>query len=61
MKTIFKKFTLKLDFSNNNFYIIRVWLSLLKTIFKTLKTKNKCLGDHFYFLYFFEKFTKNNV
>ena len=31
-------------FSNNNFYIICVWLLLLKTIFKILKTKNKQLG-----------------
>ena len=30
---------------------MRVSLPLLRIIFKILKTKNKCLEDHFYYIY----------
>lgn len=43
-KKIFKKLKLKLV-SDNNFDIIRIWLPLLRTIFKMLKTKQKIVWE----------------
>ena len=54
--TIWKQFSKNWNwnyFSNNNFYIIRVWIPLLRTIFKILKTKKKLFARPFLFFKFF--------
>ena len=48
-KNNFQKIELETSFQIIIFYILRVWLLFLRTIFKILKAKKNCLGDHFYF------------
>ena len=48
-KNNFQKIELETSFQIIIFYILRVWLLFLRTIFKILKAKKKFLGDHFYF------------